>query len=499
MEFDNPNSAADPTATSEDYTESANRITGITVDAGDVEVEQNAFFVDPSGVVYNSSTYAPVSGAVVTLYYQATLGSAASVVPNSWLNGTLGDLNGVTTGADGVYSYFFDPATAQDGIYTLEVSRAGYRFMSQSIAPTTGPFDPGLGGGAVAISADTVPSSGMDTTYYLSFQMVFTASPSTTSNGVESNHIPLDPDLVTEIEDDLLTILKEDLAATMTQQSRQMNSYAAGALQRLKSRSQSQCLVELADALKKRPVLFDTAKSTVRPESAAVLDELADILTTCDEEAFEIAGHTDDRASDAYNLALSQARVDAVAAALRQRGIDTDRLVGKGYGEARPIADNATDEGRAANRRVEFLPLERSSEAEACVEADRFDRSFNIFANDSGVSVDGSFDRETRNCQNDSWLIVSGKASYLKNDQGMSQGMVNLSARYERLMTEDSIYGGFIGGYRTKNAVTGLAKGEINGFGFNAGIYGANRFADGLFLDHYLGGAIGRHAFGPRF
>ncbi|WP_373049900.1 OmpA family protein, partial [Thalassovita aquimarina] len=496
VEFDNPGSQADPTAISADYSETANRITGIVVDAGDVEVEQDAFFVDPSGVIYDSSSFTPIPGAVVTLYYQATSGASRSVVPNAWLNDALGDLNAVSTGTDGAYSFFLDPATAQNGIYSIEVSKSGYEFASQTIAPQPGTFDPGLGGGVVQITNAAVPADGMDTSYYLSYQMAFSADPATTSNGVVNNHIPLDPGLVLPlVEDDLLLILKDDLAVTMTQQSRQMNSYAAGALQRLKSRDRDQCLVALAKALDDQPVLFDTDKSTLKPESGAILDKMADILNSCEAASFEIAGHTDDRASDAYNMVLSQARVDAVVAALGQRGVNTERLAAKGYGETRPIADNATAEGRAANRRVEFLPLDKRHKAEECVATDTIDRGINASANNSGAAVDGSYHRETRNCQNDSWRIVSGTASYLKNDNGVSQGMFNLTVRTEKFVTDDRVFGRFLGVYGSKSDITGLATGDIKGFGLNAGIYGANRFASGLFLDYYLSGAIGRHAF----
>ena len=496
VEFDDPGSAGEPTAISADYSESANRITGIVVDAGDVEIEQDAFFIDPSGVVYDSSTYAPISGAVVTLYYQANAGASRSVVPDGWLNGALGDLNGVSTGADGAYSFFFDPATAQDGLYTLEVSRSGYDFVSNVITPIVGPFDPGLGGGLVEITNAAVPVSGMDTSYYLSYQLVFTGNPATTSNGVVNNHIPLDPGLLLPlIEDDLLQILKDDLAVTMTQQSRQMNSYAAGALQRLKSRDRDQCLVALAKVLEDQPVLFDTDKSILKPESDAVLDRMAAILNSCEEESFEVAGHTDARASDAYNIVLSQSRVDAVVTALGRRGVNTDRLIAKGYGESRPIADNATEEGMAANRRVEFLPLERDGKADDCVATDTTNRSINGSANNSGATVNGSYDRETRDCQNDSWRILSGTARYMRNDNGVEQGMFNMTVRTEKFVTDDRVSGQFLGVYGSKSDISGLATGEIRGFGINAGIYGASRYASGLFLDYYLGGAVGRHAF----
>ena len=71
----------------------------------------------------------------------------------------------------------------------------------------------------------------------------------------------------------------------------------------------------------------------------------------------EVAGHTDDRGSHAYNLDLSQRRAQAVLDYFVQMGIDAARLVPKGYGETAPVADNATEAGRAENRRVELRIL----------------------------------------------------------------------------------------------------------------------------------------------
>jgi outer membrane protein OmpA-like peptidoglycan-associated protein len=71
----------------------------------------------------------------------------------------------------------------------------------------------------------------------------------------------------------------------------------------------------------------------------------------------EVAGHTDSKGSDAYNMKLSQQRAEAVRNFLISRGVAADRLTAKGYGESQPVADNATEEGRFQNRRVELYPL----------------------------------------------------------------------------------------------------------------------------------------------
>ena len=73
-----------------------------------------------------------------------------------------------------------------------------------------------------------------------------------------------------------------------------------------------------------------------------------------------VEGHTDSQGSDVVNLKLSQARADSVVAALAQRGVDRARLDPVGFGEMRPIASNEDDGGRAENRRVEFIIVDRS-------------------------------------------------------------------------------------------------------------------------------------------
>ncbi|MCB9687082.1 MAG: OmpA family protein [Alphaproteobacteria bacterium] len=102
-------------------------------------------------------------------------------------------------------------------------------------------------------------------------------------------------------------------------------------------------------------VQFETAKAVIRPESFGLLDEVAAvILANPDLGRVEVAGHTDDRGSDAYNQKLSEDRARSVAEYLQGKGIDPGRLVSVGYGETRPLETNRTESGREANRRVEF-------------------------------------------------------------------------------------------------------------------------------------------------
>ncbi|MBI2339781.1 MAG: OmpA family protein [Deltaproteobacteria bacterium] len=103
-------------------------------------------------------------------------------------------------------------------------------------------------------------------------------------------------------------------------------------------------------------IYFDTDKAVLKPLSFPVLDDVVDVMQkNAGVRMVEIQGHCDWRASDAYNMDLSQRRADAVKNYLTGKGIEASRLTAKGYGESKPIADNKTVEGMAQNRRVEFV------------------------------------------------------------------------------------------------------------------------------------------------
>ena len=104
-------------------------------------------------------------------------------------------------------------------------------------------------------------------------------------------------------------------------------------------------------------VNFDNNKDTLRADAIAILDDVVATLKRYPALKVEIAGHTDSANSDAYNLDLSQRRADAVMKYFVDRGVEADRMTAKGYGEAEPIADNATQAGRFKNRRVELRSL----------------------------------------------------------------------------------------------------------------------------------------------
>jgi outer membrane protein OmpA-like peptidoglycan-associated protein len=107
-------------------------------------------------------------------------------------------------------------------------------------------------------------------------------------------------------------------------------------------------------------VQFQTGTAKLTGNSDEILEEVASVLKQRTEVAkLEVQGHTDNKGNKAANKTLSQSRADSVMKALVAKGIEADRLSAKGYGQDEPIADNATEEGRQKNRRVQFKILEK--------------------------------------------------------------------------------------------------------------------------------------------
>ena len=102
-------------------------------------------------------------------------------------------------------------------------------------------------------------------------------------------------------------------------------------------------------------ILFDVDRADLRPGSGQVLDTIATILKSDSGLRLEVAGHTDSSGSAIRNRELSLERARAVVDALALYGIDRSRLMARGYGPDQPVADNATEEGRQQNRRVELV------------------------------------------------------------------------------------------------------------------------------------------------
>jgi OOP family OmpA-OmpF porin len=99
---------------------------------------------------------------------------------------------------------------------------------------------------------------------------------------------------------------------------------------------------------------FDTGKSVILPDSGQILSEIVKLLRQSPDLKLRVEGHTDNQGNAAANQALSEKRAQAVVAWLTTHGIPAGRLTAKGFGQAQPVADNATEDSRAKNRRVEL-------------------------------------------------------------------------------------------------------------------------------------------------
>lgn len=117
--------------------------------------------------------------------------------------------------------------------------------------------------------------------------------------------------------------------------------------------------IEVGQVVRLNNIFFDFNKAELKKDSYEELDRLADFLQKNKKIEIEISGHTDNVGAEDYNQKLSQQRVESVVAYLITKGIDKSRLQAKGYGKSKPVASNDTEEGRATNRRVEFVILKQ--------------------------------------------------------------------------------------------------------------------------------------------
>jgi len=116
-----------------------------------------------------------------------------------------------------------------------------------------------------------------------------------------------------------------------------------------------ECQPAFDGLLAKGRILFETGSAELSKESLALLDNLIDITQRCGAAEIEVAGHTDAVGSPGDNLDLSKRRAQAVVGYVGETGVDTSRISPTGYGQTKPIASNDSAEGRAQNRRIEFV------------------------------------------------------------------------------------------------------------------------------------------------
>ncbi|MEO1577877.1 MAG: OmpA family protein [Pseudomonadota bacterium] len=131
-----------------------------------------------------------------------------------------------------------------------------------------------------------------------------------------------------------------------------------------------ECVADLNAVIKASKITFEPGSSDLSGDAGVTIDALVEILRECREVEMEIGGHTDSQGREVMNERLSQARANAVLEAIMAARILTGNLTAKGYGESIPIADNETEEGREANRRIEFKLLTATDVEEDVADAD---------------------------------------------------------------------------------------------------------------------------------
>ncbi len=104
-------------------------------------------------------------------------------------------------------------------------------------------------------------------------------------------------------------------------------------------------------------IRFDVNKATLKPESMGVINSIYNLMEQHPDLKFSVEGHTDSDGETDFNQQLSEQRAETVKNKLVEMGIATERLSVKGFGETIPIGDNSSPEGKANNRRVEFVKI----------------------------------------------------------------------------------------------------------------------------------------------
>ncbi|WP_066107689.1 OmpA family protein [Salipiger sp. CCB-MM3] len=131
-----------------------------------------------------------------------------------------------------------------------------------------------------------------------------------------------------------------------------------------------ECEAQIVEIIGDRKISFEPGSANLDASAKDIMDELAELLKICGDIPLEIQGHTDSQGRESMNEALSRDRAQSVLDALRNRRVLTSSYRVKGYGETMPIADNSTEEGREANRRIEFklIPPEPTEEEATALE-----------------------------------------------------------------------------------------------------------------------------------
>ncbi len=480
----------------------------------------DAIVVDPSGVIYDAISRAPIAGATVTLLHNG------SVVPDTWLDTSAGDANNVQTGADGLYSFLLQ-SPAQSGTYSLSVSHPDYSFASQIVPPQAGSYTTSLGFGVEEIVASTTApaASGGDATYYLEFDFTFAdwTDPDALSKGVIHNHIAMDPrDFTTGIE---ITKIADDSALSERPQVGEIISYTI--------------TVENIGDLSYDTVLLDdplTSDEALTPVAGVTDDGILNAGEQWVYTASYALTSSDLSAGRVANLATLSADLIAGSNAVTggtPTGVDLggtyvyesapsgNATEGTGNGSATVVTFDVElidqiaqdlalileDDIRVTmQRQTEMVSKWRGDAAKRLRRAlkdrdglrsyqttDRIDGAAKLTF--EGLVLDGVYTNERYNELTRKWTIDSADIVFTQDDALGTQYQLTFNRRWESLGQGESLFGRYLGGYMTKTTVDTLAGGQIDGFGLNAGVYGARRLVQDVFLDYHLGGVIGNHSY----
>lgn len=125
-----------------------------------------------------------------------------------------------------------------------------------------------------------------------------------------------------------------------------------------------ECIGQIDAITAARKITFDPGSAQLTADTQPIIDDIADILKVCGDLPIRVAGYTDSQGREVMNQQLSQDRADAILTALRARRVPVSTFDAVGFGEENPIADNSTEEGREANRRIEFSLIVPESTAD---------------------------------------------------------------------------------------------------------------------------------------
>lgn len=155
------------------------------------------------------------------------------------------------------------------------------------------------------------------------------------------------------------------------------------------------CEAMIIERQKTAKIAFEPGSATIAAESMGMMDDIAEILSTCGDLRLEIQGHTDSQGREEMNMQLSQARAQSVLNELRARRVPTGSFIAVGYGETRPISPNDSEAGREENRRIEFRlirPADSSAGEETTLEAVEQDLTADTETpeQDAGTEADAS-------------------------------------------------------------------------------------------------------------